>query len=209
MLFSAEMVRALLKDKTQTRRPMKPQPDEDGLSKIIDGPWVDTSEKIYHCPYGNVGDHIWVRETWGVGSRPDPWGGYDGIEYRADESNLDEHDDLPCYKVETPDGVCLGDYRSGWHPSIHMPRWASRITLEITDVRVQRLQGISEEDAQAEGLTANYQDGIECSAIPQERHRWHKPHRAFFSALWESTYGPGSWDRNDWVWALTFKVVKP
>jgi hypothetical protein len=90
-----------------------------------------------------------------------------------------------------------------------MPRWASRITLEITDVRVQRLQGISEEDAQAEGLTANYQDGIECSAIPQERHRWHKPHRAFFSALWESTYGPGSWDRNDWVWALTFKVVKP
>lgn len=138
ILFSAPMVRAIIEGrKTQTRRVVKPQPnpvdpryagvvaaafrqgdfawENKGGSKTIsckpNGPtgWAEENS-----PYGKPGDRLWVRETWGVGSRPDPCGGYDGIEYRADVAWLEEGDDLPCHKVTTPDDICLGDYRSGW-----------------------------------------------------------------------------------------------
>ena len=205
ILFSAPMVRALLDgSKTQTRRILKVQPDEDGLSKVTDGPWVDTSGRQYVCPYGQPGDQLWVRETWGVGSRPDPWGGYDGIEYRADEAWLEDGDDFACHKVETPDDICLGDYSHGWKPSIHMPRWASRIQLEITDVRIERLQDISEEDAKAEGIEPELDGWIDYSNPSAQMCL--NPIDSF-RTLWEAINGNGSWAANPWVWVVEFRRV--
>lgn len=206
ILFSGPMVRAILAGtKTQTRRVVKPQPwasccieeGMDGEAPFVysaltgDGPGYDVDEvrTPCRCPYGAPGDRLWVREAWGIGSRTDPWGGYDGIEYRADEAWLEDGDLLPCHKVSTPDDVCLGDYRAGWKPSIHMPRWASRITLEITGVRVERLQDISVEDCRAEG-------GMYDSPVDV---------RAWYRDLWESINGPGSWDANPWVWVVEFR----
>jgi hypothetical protein len=204
ILFSAPMVRALLAGtKTQTRRVVKPQPDSDEATGAcwleIDGrhqwAWhsgadqdILPNETQSFCPYGQPGDRLWVREShWWFKDEPDHSCGYyppkltaDDVEYRAD-----------------------GDEgRKVWRPSIHMPRWASRITLEITGVRVERLQDISEHDAQAEGCA------LECmtptgddigSAI-------HGP--GGYIALWESINGPGSWGANPWVWVLEFKRVE-
>lgn len=185
MIFNGEMVRALLDGrKTQTRRTVKPQPDEDGLAKVINGPWVDTSERNYRCPFGDIGDRIWVRETW------NKYGGL--LTYRAD------HDWIDDMRKET---VCTAK----WVPSIHMPRWASRILLEITDVRVERLNSISQEDAQAEGLELTgwrptYSDPDSGGEVltPYDN----------FAQLWESIYGEESWKANPWVWVIEFKRVE-
>jgi hypothetical protein len=210
IIFSAPMVRAILDGrKTQTRRKMKPQLEFrnliDGNSIIIYSGWVLPNKSGYggtlypnaataiieSCPYGVVGDRLWVRETWGIGSRPDMHNGWrDGIELKADEGEGDD-DLLPLYSA--PAGVDVWGMRPGWRSPIHMPRWASRITLEITDVRVQRLQDITVADAQAEGA-----DPIE-HGVPDARNA--------YSAIWESINGPGSWDANPWVWALTFKPI--
>jgi hypothetical protein len=211
ILFSAPMVRALLDGrKVQTRR-------------IIKGAWLDRlnrgeghidevanrSQVSCGCPYGVPGDKLWVRETWGVGSRPDPWGGYDGIEYRADEGFIDPEEKYPtldCYKVETPEGVCLNDYKAGWHSPIFMPRWASRITLEITDVRVQRLQEISEEDASAEGVDSYKHIGKR----DRNGDMYSTESYAYrFRELWDTINAKRgfAWSVNPWVWALTFSVL--
>ena len=130
------------------------------------------------CPW-QVGDRIWVRETFsravssGYDARPD--GGE--FWYRATDSG----------QVDGP-----------WIPSIQMPRRASRITLEITDVRVQRVQNISGDDCVAEGIVVT-----DAMRHNEGRYEWGE-----FGRQWESIYGLGSWERNDWVWALTFKVVK-
>ena len=174
IIFSAPMVKAILDGrKTQTRR-------------------IVTVKNKNSCPYGQPGDRLWVRETWGVGSRPDPLGGYEGIEYRADEFYLEDSDDLPCLRVTPPPDVCLLDYDSGWMPSIHMPRWASRITLEVTGVRVERLQDISSTDAWAEGI-----------AHSPDTNPIHD-----YAELCESINGPGAWDKNPWVWVVEFKRVE-
>ncbi len=201
ILFNGAMVRAILAgQKTQTRRAVagvrgdncltmrKPTKTKAGIVTHV----LDAAERGL-CPFGQPGDRLWVRETWGVGSRPDPWGGYDGIEYRADVHDTEVGDDLPCHKVETPDDVCLGDYRAGWKPSIHMPRWACRLVLEITTARAERLQEISEADALAEGVDPEMPD--ECVLA--------------FQRLWESINGPANWDSNPWVWVIEFKVVTP
>ncbi len=88
-----------------------------------------------------------------------------------------------------------------WRPSIHMPRWASRITLEITDIRVERLQEISYADAMAEG--------VPFTELPPGQGRPDPLHRAKFADLWESINGPGSWEANPWVWVIEFKRVTP
>lgn len=210
ILFSGPMVRAILEDrKTQTRREVKPQPlmwDSSDKPSISDGPIHGPEEyqpvaydkhgdmiagkPIYgvydsdgewgvKCPYGQPGDRLWVRETFA-----DEAGGTrrflgEHIFYRAD------------------DWQPLVDR---WTPSIHMPRWASRVLLEITAVRVERLQDISSADCIAEGCSGGH-SSIPCypySATEKEHYQW----------LWDSINGAGSWDANPWVWVIDFKVVE-
>ncbi|MFX13751.1 hypothetical protein EE387_14960 [Salmonella enterica] len=197
MIFNGEMVRAILDGrKTQTRRPIKwKQTRFTEMAERDDGslwPWAEDCERggdiWFTCPFGEVGDLIWVRETFGWQIRRDPLGGTG--EFRV-------------YRATTPDAVRY-QTASGevapikWIPSIHMPRWASRITLEITDVRVERLNAISEEDAQAEGVQPA------CYEItPPEA-----AYRVSFGEVWRGIYGEESWVANPWVWVIEFKRVE-
>ncbi|HGW2967011.1 TPA: hypothetical protein ACNP4C_005177 [Klebsiella oxytoca] len=193
MIFNAEMVRAILDGrKTQTRRIVKLQPDEDGLAKVTNGPWVDTSERNYRCPFGDVGDRIWGRETWAEAGASVP-------NLKLYRANYPEH--VPSHYENVPPA---NEIR--WTPSIHMPRWASRILLEITDVRVERLNAISEHDAQAEGVAKlrggfwqHYQPGWTQHQLSA---------RGSFVTLWKSIYGEESWNSNPWVWVIEFKRIE-
>ncbi|EAA5984243.1 morphogenetic protein [Salmonella enterica subsp. enterica serovar Anatum] len=195
MIFNGEMVRAIFDGrKTQTRRIMKVQPDEDGLAKVIDGPFVDTSGRIYRCPFGIPGDRIWVRETF-----QGPLFDYEQMEAYLEDSSKFEKPEFCQYAA---DGKPAPEYydaddnlRHGWRPSIHMPRWASRILLEITDVRVERLNNISECDAKSEG------GPTECTLIGDK-------YFPGFRSLWKSIYGKESWAANPWVWVIEFKRIE-
>lgn len=187
ILFSAPMVRALLAGtKTQTRRVVKITHRTPGLAACLAPPAgmrTRTSLAAELCPYGHPGDRLWVRETFArIDGQTRPWIETD-------------------YQATYTHGDRLGDtlgIKKRWTPSIHMPRHASRITLEITSVRVERLQEISEADAQAEGWTRR----PEVSTDPQV----HKEAaRDWFMDLWESINGPGSWDANPWVWVIEFR----
>ena len=193
ILFSGPMVRAILDGtKTQTRRVLKQKAvTAAGIRGILGG----TGPAFGPCPYGEPGDRLWVRETWGLAwfdrdgdvndwaapiphSRP---GGV-GVPFAADEgaSHFDDR-----------------GFR--WRPSIHMPRWASRIALEITDVRVERLQSISTTEAMAEG------------AEPRPVAGGHLSYTHGFRVLWDNINGArdgASWDSNPWVWAITFKRIQ-
>ncbi|HCB0080241.1 TPA: morphogenetic protein [Klebsiella pneumoniae] len=207
MIFNGEMVRAILDGrKTQTRRIVKLQPDEDGLAKVTNGPWVDTSERNYRCPFGDVGDRIWVRETF-----QGPLFDYEQMEAYLEDSSRFEKPEFCQYAA---DGGHRPEYqdaddnlRHGWRPSIHMPRWASRIMLEITDVRVERLNAISEEDARAEGIIdggcLNCGEPEPCGCANPEPDATDA-----FAYLWQSIYGQESWNANPWVWVLEFKRVE-
>jgi hypothetical protein len=223
------MVNAILEGrKTQTRRIIKPQPHNPetfGVSPIWGhGNIISNDKKLSRhfcihaafsesgkradkwlpCPYGMRGDRLWVRETWGTGCRPHPSKGWiDGIEYRADEAYLEKHDSLPLYSECGPAGVDLSEIKKGWHPSIFMPRWASRITLEITSVRVERLNEIAEEDALAEGINLLPPMDTDVPLGWPGLFSWR------FKKLWESINGKGSWAKNPWIWAITFKRIKP
>ncbi|MBZ6758135.1 ASCH domain-containing protein [Klebsiella grimontii] len=227
MIFNGEMVRAILDGrKTQTRRTVKPQPDEDGLAKVTNGPWVDTSERNYRCPFGDVGDRIWVREA-----------------YRFPAS-LDDVSPTGVGEMAVATGYrkpwaptfyeFTGTFSDGWtgfetppkvsgagklRPSIHMPRWASRILLEITDVRVERLNAISPEDAESEGLECTnftgFGDEPGLPSYPEPdvyfdplKKQWKEYPPEAFAGLWESIYGEGSWQANPWVWVISFKRVE-
>lgn len=201
MIFNAEMVRAILNgSKTQTRRIVKSQYQHESqqLVKCEDGLfrwWIRGAQIPHGGPvnqkYGKVGDRIWVRETWAEAGAGAP----ELTLYRA---NYPEH--VPShYENITP----VSDIR--WTPSIHMPRWASRILLEITAVRVERLNAISDKDAQAEGLERYNDDGIVYYG-PYGRGDC-RPERAF-SELWQSIYGESSWQANPWVWVIEFKRVE-
>lgn len=226
MIFNGEMVRALLSGrKTQTRRRMKVQPsegftpmnmalepdykarwytpgivDKEGYlqpaSKEVFG--VANENEGYSCPFGAVGDRIWVREAFRVHSRATDVA---TLVYKASERNswTEQTHRVPvavCNKPATPEK---------WTPSLHMPRWASRILLEITDVRVERLNSISQEDAQAEGLELTgwrptYSDPDSGGEVitPYDN----------FAELWSSIYGDESWQANPWVWVIEFKRVE-
>ncbi|EPJ0506724.1 hypothetical protein ACTBNK_002898 [Klebsiella variicola] len=200
LIFNGEMVRAILDGrKTQTRRTVKPQPDEDGLAKVTNGPWVDTSERNYRCPFGAAGDRIWVRETF-CPVDDTQYGGEKWVDYRATPKFEESH---PAGWDSAPnDAEALK-----WRPSIHMPRWASRILLEITNVRVERLNAISEEDARAEGIIdggcLNCGEPEPCGCANPEPDATDA-----FAYLWQSIYGQESWNANPWVWVIEFKRVE-
>lgn len=221
ILMSAPMVRALLAGaKTQTRRELKPfrtaplpGPEEGSgweylptpnakcafLNKTFEkkGEWkTSTTIPIPRCPYGVPGDRLWVRETharFHVGegldrdvpqcvayrATCDADGGFDYMNGRAEIMRL---------KV------------TKWTPAIHMPRWASRLTLEVTDVRVERLQDISEEDAKAEGVEPD----ADCLA-----NRCRRPYFDRYLDLWDEINGKGSWKTNPWVWVVSFRRIQP
>ena len=201
ILFSGPMVRALLDgSKTQTRRVMRYQPDECASvtverfhQTVVDrhgeeqpgpevfGAWWAFGEHGCACPYGQPGDRLWVRESF--------WG-----------CDLPGYGDQPCVVYE--DEWHGKEYRPaeprpwarkfGHIPGIHMPRDSSRINLEITGVRVERLQDISDADSLAEGV-----DRTNTSIPGYAKKRYHQ--------LWESINGPGSWDANPWVWVVEFR----
>ena len=219
IIFSADMVRAILEGrKTQTRRvvgavgcdDIEPCPDYDG--EWI--PWRD-GERLHSltCPYGQPGDRLWVRETW----RP---------EYVYDD---DLNVRFPGVRYVAPGTLgksCGGtkivsDFdteqwerfhaRKQWIPSIHMPRWASRIDLEITAVRVERLQDVSGEDCSAEGVRPSDPDGSEVPGVTLSRPvaACATGMRSRFRHLWNRIHGPDAWDQNPWVWVIEFEKVKP
>lgn len=187
ILFSGPMARAILDGtKTQTRRVVESALNYrkyDGMElAVLDGKAYITNDDLAHfellCPYGQPGDRLWVRETWG-------WVG---------DHHHEDHRSI-YWKADR------GDWPKTrkWRPSIFMPRWASRLTLEVTDIRVQRVQEISEGDAKAEGATP--------SIVGDELD--HLKYRAGFMALWDSINAKRGfgWDVNPWVWAISVKRV--
>lgn len=199
ILFSGEMVRAILEGrKTQTRRFAAPASGSFPLSAP-------------NFKYGNVGDRLWVRETWRTEVHT---GEYKMIGYRANDTN---EDCRPATNLSEFNRLWEKYQDNGWRPSIFMPRWASRITLEITAVRVERLKDISEVDAKAEGITprqyrddtfwTNYLKGTKPKGgVDGEVIAFRSPIESY-SSLWNSINGAGSWDANPWVWVIEFKKI--
>lgn len=206
ILFSAPMVRALLAGaKTQTRRALRDQNPVD-LGAFLDGahlsrrPVLDKVAQAVvghrhapvRCPYGKPGDQLWVREAWSFAGTLDPG----VLVYRADYPAC-----VPPHYENVPPATALK-----WRPSIHLGRDQSRITLEVTEVRVERLLDISKADAIAEGIT-----------FCQRLQGWHvengthfhcvNPRESYWS-LWESINGPDSWAANPFVWAITFRRLQ-
>lgn len=202
ILFSAPMIRAIFAGKTQTRRPVKPTPawgtpgqccsiTTEGRQGPLDyGLWAHEGDSAdgdaRRCPYGAPSDQLWVREAFRIEQRGDRRTGkiFDQVVYRADSRMRPEFDPLR-YK-----------------PSIYMPRAASRIALTVTDVRVERLQDIADDDCLAEGVYKHGQrwevEGLIATPLgPRDADR----------ALWDSINGNGSWNLNPWVWAVSFKRV--
>lgn len=218
MIFNAEMVRAILDGrKTQTRRLLKQatgpslsvEEESLGVAELSwlygDGPGYEVHEhvKLVHFPYGKPGDRIWVRETFRVHSRATDLA---TLVYKASEQQswTQQTHRVPIEQCNKPAVV------ERWTPSIHMPRWASRILLEITDVRVERLNSITEKDAEAEGIDmetlADSQDCYDCIA---DHNMTGRPTvTGAFKYLWESIYGEESWQANPWVWVIEFKRIE-
>ena len=206
MIFNGEMVRALLSGrKTQTRRPIKwKQTRFTEIGEREDGskwPWSEDAEHacdFWHpCPFGAVGDRIWVRETFCTVDDTQ-YGGEKWVDYRA----------TPKFEASHPAGWdCAPNDAEAlkWRPSIHMPRWASRILLEITNVRVERLNAISQEDAQAEGMDLT---GWRPTYSDPDNGREVMPPYDNFAELWSSIYGEEIWQANPWVWVIEFKRVE-
>lgn len=182
ILFSAPMIRAILEGrKSATRRVLKSGwAPENRIASLPDGP----NKGLRVIPYA-TGDMLWVREAFSYS-----WAVKDDPERRHY---------MPCWYWA--DGNPIDGDWSKPKPSIHMPRWASRITLRVTAVKVERLQDISEEDAKAEGCEEGYctVDGI--------AEGWSA--KSDFQRLWESIHGPGAWEANPWVAAISFERVKP
>ena len=204
ILFSGEMVRAILEGrKTQTRRIIK---NKDFLQWVEVGfadSFIKDSDNLWQneCPYGQPGDRLWVRETFEYRSYEEGYDngiqqggdhdweeGYSLVGYKADNSILP-------YELQEEDYLGKCPKIGRWYPSIHMPRWASRILLEITDIRVERLQDITEEDAKAEGI---YKD-------PNVIYPY--SYVEMFSHLWEAINGAESWNKNPWVWVIEFRRI--
>ncbi|HGU1004244.1 TPA: hypothetical protein ACM6Y7_004947 [Escherichia coli] len=182
MIFNDEMVRAILGgNKTQTRRIVEEK---------FYGRAVAAELLAKHCPYGQPGDRIWVRETYRVHGKATDVA---TLVYRASVRNSWTEQ---THRV--PVEVCNKPVSEKWTPSIHMPRWASRILLEITDVRVERLHDMSEADAKAEGASpATYK------ITPPEA-----VYRVGFGDIWRGIYGQENWLSNPWVWVIEFKRIQ-
>lgn len=204
ILFSAPMVKAILEGrKTQTRRVLKPQPIGNVTHPLVSlnrgrMEWSlskqdrDKNDDLIFRKFHNPGDTLWVREAWRTMSKHDAVAPRDLprgpiIGYDAD------------YQSEPNDG-----YRGKGRPSIHMPRWASRISLKVTGVKVEHLQDISAADAIAEGVERSE---IGCS-VEGICGLYDYPEGAF-AGLWTSINGTDSWDANPWVVAYSFERIKP
>ena len=199
ILFSAPMVRALLNcTKSQTRRIVKPQPyfiSPENTPRITKAPGL---HPYIPCPYGQPGDRLWVRETW---QGP-----------LIDEELEEEFHQSPDYfkkpefcayrATDTLDAINADGEALGWRPSIHMPRWASRILLEITAVRVERLADISKDDAMAEGIVLQPDGGF---GLADSTHYNFSDPTDSYCSLWESINGAGAWFANPWVWVVEFQ----
>lgn len=221
IIFGGPMVQAILKQrKTQTRR----------VVKLPDFPWIPEKEwcfdecfaslknssnyvaafhngslsEIVKCPYGKPGDLLWVRETYAAPHDCD----------HLKPREISERTRIHYAATEERGGLL-------WRPSIFLPRWASRITLKIADIRVEQLQDISEDDARAEGLKGITKDGsLVKYGIPDkdglpgsDDHGWHWRHwesdpRCAYRKLWESINGAGSWDENPFVWVVNFRALE-
>ncbi|WP_210502026.1 hypothetical protein [Pantoea ananatis] len=234
ILLNAEMVRAVLDGrKTQTRRIMKVQPSEhfNPMNMVLETDYtahwytpgvidkhgylqpakkqvfgVAGEDEGYICPFGAVGDRLWVRETFSGNCLDDD-------QIQDIKGGRDKASDLCEYRADYPDGYQAAD---GWTPSIHMPRWASRITLEITGVRVERLNSINYRDAVREGLvqeeynwhSSEYPlDDIAFRTSWESKRRYSSPQECF-KYLWQSIYGEESWQANPFVWVIEFKRVE-
>lgn len=195
VLFNGEMVRAILSGaKVQTRRPVKPQPDGQPVL-CSDGKWcVDGGLWLGSAPAA-VGDTLWVRESVYISA----------VDFAA-AGDCNATDDKGRRRLvgyvagmDSESRRCAADYGVKQTPSIHMPKWASRITLEVTDVRAERLLDVTEADAVAEGLTVL--DAIR-RKVPTVRDA--------FSLLWDDLYADSlPWSGSPWVWAITFRRVTP
>lgn len=207
ILFNGEMVRAILDGrKTRTARPIISQPsnmDEwSGIAEFSDGRYgfQNAVGGDYFCPFGRPGDRLWVRESFQLRDvvYDDYCGGYEAG-YPLDH--------IP---KEKPESGVMVEYREQgadgpWRPSIHMPRWASRIMLEITDVRVERVQDITEEDAIKEGvsLLPYMIPGDHTPRLMEPTAIWH------FRDIWNRAYAKRGygWDVNPWAWVVLFKMI--
>ena len=232
ILFNTEMVKAILAGtKTQTRRIIKIQPPNaeyristlaettDRSRKKLEGQhhWViydhdkhsikEDQDKYFRSPFGYVGDRLWVREAHTF-----------RVQHYCGESGCDCDDISIRYEADNSSDMISGahkDIPDNWgfeggrlRPSLHMPRWASRITLEITNVRVERLQDISEDDAKAEGVDIfRVQLGELNPILVPGGHRGTDCPKEGFNSLWDSINGANSWSENPWVWVVEFKRV--
>ena len=205
IIFSGPMVQAILDGrKSQTRRLMKPQPKVypgyegwrwpvkmDGYAVIYGS--EEPERWLRYCPYGQPSDHLWVREAHAI---------VPATAYRASEGvvqTVNPHDTY--YAAIYRQGFDRANGCFGWRPSIHMPRWASRISLRVVEVRVQRLQEISEEDALAEGLPEAPANLDPLQGIP-----WLSA-RERFQGLWDDINAKPdrTWEDNPWVWIVGFE----
>ncbi|PXJ22841.1 hypothetical protein DMR11_19975 [Klebsiella pneumoniae] len=225
------------KTQTRRIMKVQPESNQLGLLLITDSTkhsdigkyhWAESNatgnhvrSKLFSSPFGAVGERIWVRETWAT------LGNEDGC-YVDWEDNLCKGDERSAARIyrascEQRPGDCglwsIPDdaywkphtkehkFEGAWRPSIHMPRWASRILLEITDVRVERLNAISEEDARAEGIIdggcLNCGEPEPCGCANPEPDATDA-----FAYLWQSIYGQDNWNANPWVWVIEFKRVE-
>ena len=193
ILMATDPVRAILAGrKTQDRRPMKPQPPEEPLSESHKK-WGNVDGRHYYCgiksPY-QVGDLLYVRETWCLVNDTD-YGGELWVDYRA-TSRYDES--RPAGWQKAPDD--LGSFP--WRLAIHMPKWATRLWLEVVKVRVERLQEITVEGIITEGLQSHFREHDAVIDL-----------RTQFARLWNSIYGKKyPWESNPWVWVYDFKVAE-
>lgn len=199
IIFSGPMVRAILDGrKTMTRRILKPQPKEP---VCVNGVWYDRAKggdgKPLRLPYA-VGDRLWVRETWAMACELD-----ENDNPASEMLNYYRADGEPFSRWLDPD---TGKWRDGikWRSPIHMPRWASRITLIVTAVKVERVQDICGADTIAEGVQCDTCEAMKVSACHDSGCF---ASRQLFRDLWSTIHGPGAWDRNDWVAAISFERV--
>ena len=233
ILFNGDMVRAILDGrKTQTRRKLAcssrysdwqyacktldrddlrgflPGADENSfLLQKTEGPIVDREWQPVSCPIGNVGEVLYIRETWAVGKCADSLKPSE----LCPKTWLQENNGL-WYFADRTSPINPISPRGKTRVSIHMPKWAARIKIEITDIRLERLQDISEADAKAEGIKSHQEDAAffyDYMKSSDLRKEWFMDPVKSFESLWNSVNSVCSWDFNPWVWVIEFERVAP